>query len=137
MRRLERVGTRNIPVAEAGPQVADVMLRDPRTVAPGTTVGEARAQFENPRVRLVLVADGETFLGAVTRDSLPGDAPDDAPLGPIADGSALRIAPGEPVQRALDEIETRGLDRIPVVDGDELVGLICFNRRHGHFCVDG
>ena len=36
-RRVEcgRVGTRNIPIAEAGPQVADVMLRDPRTVAPG------------------------------------------------------------------------------------------------------
>jgi CBS domain-containing protein len=131
------VGTRNIPIAEAGPRVADVMLRDPRTVAPDTTVGEARAQFENPRVRLVLVADGETFLGAVTRESLPGDAPDDAPLGPIADGSALRIAPGEPVQRALDEIDARGLDRIPVVDGDALVGLICFNSRHGHFCVDG
>ena len=131
------MGTRNIPIAEAGPQVADVMLRDQRTVAPDTTVGEARAQFENPRVRLVLVADGETFLGAVTRDSLPGDAADDAPLGPIADGSALRIAPGEPVQRALDEIDARGLDRIPVVDGDALVGLICFNSRHGHFCVDG
>ena len=129
--------TRNIPIADAGPHVADVMLRGPRTVAPETTVAEARAQFDNPRVRLLLVAEGERYLGAVTRESLPGDAPDDAPLGPIADGSALRIAPGEPVQRALDEIETRGLDRIPVVDGDELVGLICFNRRHGHFCVDG
>ena len=85
-RRLRPVGTRNIPIAEAGPQVADVMLRDPRTVAPDTTVAEARAQFENPRVRLVLVADGERFLGAVTRDSLPADAPGDAPLGPIADG---------------------------------------------------
>jgi len=131
------VGTRNIPIADAGPQVADVMLRDPRTVAPDTTVADARTQFENPRVRLVLVAEGERFLGAITRDSLPADVPGDAPLGPIADGHGLRVAPGDPVSRAMDEITARGLDRIPVVEGDALVGLICFNSRHGHFCVDG
>ena len=32
------------------------MLRDPRAVAPETTVAEARETFENPRVRLLLVA---------------------------------------------------------------------------------
>lgn len=129
--------TRNVPIAEAGPQVADVMLRDPRTVGPGTTVAEAREQFENARVRLLLVADGERFLGAVTRESLPADAAGDAPLGPIADDGGLHVAPGDPVSRALDEITARGVDRIPVVDGGALVGLICFNQRHGHFCVDG
>ena len=129
--------TRNIPIAEAGPRVADVMLRGPRTVEPRTTVGEARAEFENPRVRLLLVAEGERFLGAVTRESLPADADGDAPLAPIAAAGELRVAPGDPVSRAMDEIEARGLDRIPVVDGEQLVGLVCFNRRHGHFCVDG
>ena len=129
--------TRNIPIADAGPHVADVMLRGPRTVAPETTVAEARAQFDNPRVRLLLVAEGERYLGAVTRESLPEDAAADAPLGPIADGNGLRVAPSDPVSRAMDEIAAGGLDRIPVVDGELLVGLICFNSRHGHFCVDG
>src|ERR687898_2765093 len=113
------------------------MLREPGTVAPGTTVAQAREQFENPRVRLLLVADGERFLGAITRESLPPDVADDQALGPLADGAGLRVAPGDPVSRAMDEITARGLDRIPVVDGDALVGLICFNSRHGHFCVDG
>ena len=131
------MGTRNIPVAEAGPTVADVMLREPRTVGPGTTAGEARVQFENPRVRLLLVADGERFLGAVTREGLPADLADDAPLGPVADATSPAVAPGDPVSRAMDEIVGRGLDRIPVVEGDAIVGLICFNSRHGHFCVDG
>jgi CBS domain-containing protein len=131
------VGTRNIPIAEAGPTVADVMLRDPRTVGPGTTVAEAREQFENPRVRLLLVADGDRFLGAVTRETLDDAAAAEAPLGPIAAGAGLRVAPGDPVSRAMDEIAGRGIDRIPVVEGDAIVGLICFNRRHGHFCVDG
>ena len=129
--------TRNIPIADAGPHVADVMLREPRTVAPGTTVAEARAQFENPRVRLLLVADGERYLGAVTRESLPADADANAPLGPIAPAGGMRVAPGDPVSRATDAIAEGGLDRIPVVEGDQLVGLICFNSRHGHFCVDG
>ena len=131
------MGTRNIPIAEAGPSVADVMLRDPRTVGPGTTVAEAREQFENPRVRLLLVADGDRFLGAVTREALDDAAAGDAPLGPIAERDGLRVAPGDPVSRAMDEITGRGLDRIPVVEGDAIVGLICFNSRHGHFCVDG
>ena len=106
------------------------------TVGPQTTAGEAREQFENPRVRLLLVADGDRFLGAVTRESL-ADAPGDAPLGSIADGAGLRVAPGDPVSRAMDEITGNGLDRIPVVEGDAIVGLVCFNSRHGHFCVDG
>jgi CBS domain-containing protein len=129
--------TRNIPLADAGPRVADVMLREPRAVPPQTTVAEARATFENPRVRLLLVADGDRFLGAVTREHVPDGVPDDATLGPVAAGAAL-VAPDDPVDRAVELLDADGGDRLPVVDADgSLVGLVCFNRRHGHFCVDG
>ena len=131
------MGTRNIPLGEAGPTVEDVMLRAPRTVAPDTTVGEARATFENPRVRLLLVADGDRFLGVVQRDAIPDDAADDAPLGGLT-GESDRVAPEDPVDRAMALLDADGGDRLPVVAGDgAIVGLICFNRRHGHFCVDG
>ena len=34
-------------------------------------------------------------------------------------------------------LEAHATDRLPVVGSDRvLVGLVCFNRRHGHFCVD-
>jgi CBS domain-containing protein len=129
--------TRNIPLADAGPCAADVMLREPRAVAPETTVAEARETFENPKVRLLLVADGERYLGAVTRDHVGDEVAGDATLDGLAAEGAL-VRPDEPVARAVELLDADGSDRLPVVSGDgTLVGLICFNRRHGHFCVDG
>ena len=129
--------TRNVPLESAGPRVEDVMLRSPRTVAPETTVGEARETFENPRVRLLLVARGDAFRGVITRESIPPDAPDDQPLDALAGADGALVAPGDPVARAVELLEARQTDRLPVVaDDGAIVGLVCFNRRHGHFCVD-
>jgi CBS domain-containing protein len=130
--------TRNVPLDSAGPHVKDVMLRTPRTVAPDTTVGEAREAFENSRVRLLLVARGDVFLGAVTRESIPEDAADDETLGALAGVDGAVVAPDEPVARAIELLEAGQTDRLPVVaDDGAIVGLVCFNRKHGHFCVDG
>jgi CBS domain-containing protein len=129
--------TRNVPMAEAGPRVEDVMLRGPRTYAPETTVAEARAEFENPRVRLLLLARADTFAGAVTRESVGDDLPGDMPLGELAARDGWQVSPGDPVARAVELLDAEQADRLPVVAGDgALVGLVCFNRRHGHFCVD-
>jgi CBS domain-containing protein len=128
--------TRNVPLADAGPRVADVMLRAPRAVPPETTVAEARATFENPRVRLLLVARGERFLGSVTRaDVGPAVAGADT-LGQLT-GRDARVRPGDSVASAVELLDAAQADRLPVVEGDgTLVGLVCFNRKHGHFCVD-
>jgi CBS domain-containing protein len=129
--------TRNVPLADAGPRVEDVMLRGPRTVTPETTVAEARESFENPRVRLLLLARGDTFLGTVTRESLGDDVAGDVPLGELAARDGWQVEPGDPVARAVELLDAEQADRLPVVaDDGTLVGLVCFNRRHGHFCVD-
>jgi CBS domain-containing protein len=127
--------TRNIPVAQAGSQVADVMLRAPRTVLPTTTVADARRAFENPRERLLLVARGETFVGAIGRDLLAQDIPGDTPVAEL-NLDCVRVAPDDPVSHALALLADEG-ERLPVVGpGEKLVGLVCFNRRQRHFCVD-
>jgi len=128
--------TRNIPVGDAGPSAADVMLREPRAVPPATTVREARETFENPRVRLLRGADGDRCLGAVTREHLGDGVDGDATLGGLVAGSTL-VRPDEPVARVVELLDAKQADRLPVVDdGGRLVGLVCFNRKHGHFCVD-
>jgi CBS domain-containing protein len=130
--------TRNVPLAEAGPRVEDVMLREPRAVAPETTVAAARETFENPRVRLLLVARGDAFLGAVTREGIDPDVAGDTTLGQLAGAGGTLVRPEDPVTRAVELLEAEQTDRLPVVTGDgTLVGLVCFNRRHNHFCVDG
>jgi len=132
------VPTRNVPLQSAGPRVEDVMLRDPRTVGPETTVGQARATFENPRVRLLLVTRDSTFVGAVTRESLPAGAADDEPLGALARDDGALVAPDDPVAHAVELLDARNTDRLPVVGRDgALAGLVCFNRRQRHFCVGG
>ena len=129
--------TRNVPLESAGPRVEDVMLRGPRTVAPETTVAEARAAFENPRVRLLLVARGTTFLGAITREGLGDGLAGDDTLGALAGRGDARVAPDDAVSRAVELLDAHQTDRLPVVaDDGTLAGLVCFNRRHGHFCVD-
>jgi CBS domain-containing protein len=129
--------TRNVPLESAGPRVEDVMLRGPRTVAPETTVAEARETFENPRVRLLLVARGDAFLGAVTRETIGDELGGDVTLEALATEGGALVGPADPVDRAVELLELKQTDRLPVVEDDgTLVGLVCFNRRHGHFCVD-
>jgi CBS domain-containing protein len=130
--------TRNVPLTEAGPRVEDVMLRAPRAVAPETTVAAAREAFENPRVRLLLVTRGDEFLGAVRREGIDADVAGDTTLDQLAGSGATLVHPEDPVDRAVELLEAEQTDRLPVVTGDgKLVGLVCFNRQRGHFCVDG
>jgi CBS domain-containing protein len=113
------------------------MLRGPRTVGPETTVAEARAAFENPRVRLLLVARGDAFLGAITRETIGDELGRDVTLEALATDDGTAVDPADPVDRAVELLELKQTDRLPVVTDDRtLVGLVCFNRRQGHFCVD-
>jgi CBS domain-containing protein len=130
--------TRNVPLADAGPRVADVMMREPRVVAPETTVAQAREAFENPRVRLLLVGRDGAFLGAVTREVVGPDVDGATTLEELAGGDRALVRPDDPVSRALELLDAEQGERLPVVEVDgTLVGLVCFNRKHGHFCVDG
>ena len=57
--------TVHIPVDEAGPTVNDVMMRGAESVGPATPLAHAREVFISPRKRLLLVTDGERFLGTL------------------------------------------------------------------------
>ncbi len=64
--------------------------------------------------------------------------PADAPLGALADTTLSRVTPGEPVARVLELLDADAGERLPVVQEDgTLVGLVCFNRARGVFCVGG
>jgi CBS-domain-containing membrane protein len=125
--------TIHIPVDEAGPTVNDVMMRGADTVGPAMPLAEARAFF-TPRKKLLLVAEGDRFLGTLTPADLPES--DDGPIGPHVNADAPRVAPGDPVSAAMGLVADEGMTRIPVVDAsDQLLGLVCFNRSHEAFCV--
>lgn len=128
---------RNVPVTEVGPFARDVMLSSPETVTGDMTVAEARHLLDNPRLRMLLVADADRFAGAIARERLEGEPDGDLTLERLADHQSPRVRPQETVPRVLELLETADTERLPVVDDDDrLLGLICFNRRKLHFCVD-
>lgn len=126
--------TRHIPIPEAGPAVRDVLLREARAVAPDTPVSEVRETFANPRVKLLLVADGERFLGTLAPDDLP--AAGDGTIAAHVRQDAPRLSADDGVDEALKLVRDTGASRIPVVDADgRLEGLVCFNHARNVFCA--
>ena len=118
-------------------RVADVMLSHPKTLPANATVGDVRAFFENPKVMMAVLVDGDSFRGAIERDGLPPDAAGDA--------SALEFAPDPPtispdsgVEDALDALEGIESRRLVVLDADgtTLLGLVCLNSSRTRFCQD-
>jgi CBS domain-containing protein len=128
--------TRHIPIGDAGPAVRDVLLREARAVAPDTPVREVRETFANPRVKLLLVADGERFLGTISPEDLPGDGDGDGTIAAHVRQDAPRLSAGDGVDAALQLVEQTGASRIPVVDeSGRLEGLVCFNHARNVFCA--
>ena len=127
--------TDHLPLADAGPAVRDAMMFEPRPTPASTTLAEAREQFSNPRVKLLLVTDDGRFLGTITRDDLPAEG--DGELGDFVNAEAPRIDPEAPVTAAVDMLEGTGGNRLPVVDdGGTLLGLVCWDASGRQFCVD-
>ncbi len=122
--------TRHIPLDAAGPTVRDVMLAEARTIPPDTPVEDVRETFANPRVKLLLVADGERFLGTLT----PGAVPAAGTIAQGVDTETPTLAPDDGIERALELLERTS--RVPVVDaGGRLHGLVCLNRGKSAFCA--
>ena len=64
-----------------GLMVADVMLRHPKTLSSSASVRAVRELLARPSVQMVLLADKDVFVGAVTE--LPDNAIDDEPALPV------------------------------------------------------
>ena len=117
--------------------VADAVVRQPKTLPLTTTVGEARAEFADDRVHmLLLTADGFLLGTLVPADLL--DADDDADLALVYAVTSGRTVPptvnAEVMRRVL---VSRGARRRAVVDRDgRLIGLLCLKSSQTGFCSD-
>jgi CBS domain-containing protein len=113
--------------------VRDVMVRRPKTLPAGATVGDLRRLFSNAHVMTALLVDGDSFAGAVDRHSVPDQAPDDSPARSLATSGDV-IGPDLPMAEAVLQLEARGTDRLVVLDGPNLVGLVCLTKDRDGFC---
>jgi CBS domain-containing protein len=117
--------------------VGDVMIASPKTIPPEARVGEVRRLLDRPNVRTVLFAEDGMFRGAIERDGLPADAPDDEAALRYADVRPLTVTPTTPMSQAISLLKDRTEPRLVVLDDDgvTLRGLICVNSRATGFCV--
>jgi CBS domain-containing protein len=115
-----------------GETVRDAMVSDPATLSADATAQEAGACFaENDDVRaLFVVDDGGRLVGVLTRKTLvrevvaAGRAPQEVPLREIAEPPNHTLDASLPLDEGFHRLEDNDLERVAVVEGDRLVGVL-------------
>lgn len=109
--------------------VREALVADPRVVPPSASVREVAELLLRPHVESALVAEDGRLVGCVTRESIVaavarGDELSDRSAGDLADGEVTTIAPDAPLEEALHAMAEQGLERLVVVEGGRLLGIV-------------
>lgn len=125
------------PPALLGKTVGDVLVRHPKTLPIGISVGQARACFTDDHVHLLLLTESGRLIGTLVRTDLREDL-DDAELAlPHSHMSGRTIPADMPAEQARELLVTSGQRRRAVIDDNgTLLGLLCLKRRLTGFCSD-
>lgn len=118
--------------------VADHLVRLPKTLPLTTTVAEARAEFADDHLHMLLLTSNGFLLGTlVPADLLGADSDDDLALvHAVVSGRTVPPTVNAEVMRRV--LVAGGERRRAVVDRDgRLVGLLCLKSSHRGFCSDG
>lgn len=117
--------------AEPPVRVREAMLSEPRSLPATATAQEAGAILSRVEVRSVLVVDeAGALLGRVTREVLvervvaAGAAASSVRVGEIAAPVPLTIDASLEVDEAFRLMEEHDAERLPVLDGGRLVGVL-------------
>jgi CBS domain-containing protein len=107
------------------------MVPEPRTLQAGQTAQEAGQLLARPEVRAVLVCDdGGALAGVITRKTLvrevvaAGRDPRTTAVAEIAEEPIFTLEADTPLEEAFQVLEDRDFERVPVLDGGRLVGVL-------------
>lgn len=124
-------------------KVGEVMSRELRTCAPEDDLGKAAAQMWEGDCGILPVVRGRRVVGVVTdRDicmglTMKGCRPVDRSVAEIMSREVYSCVSNDEVGDALETMADRRVRRLPVVDGEDLVGIVSMNdivthcERHG------
>lgn len=111
--------------------VADVMTRTVRTVTGETTACDLARLFVDRSIGSAVVLDPETdaLRGIVTESDVIGQVADGADVASVTVESfmsspVVTIGPEESIHAAASLMKERSIQRLPVVDGDDLLGIL-------------
>lgn len=121
-------------------KVVDVMTKDPLTVTPGETIGQADELMAENRIRQLPVVEGRALLGIITDRDIRSFLADSSLLDPEERAKTLRtkvkdvmtsepltLSPDDDLKEAVELLIEEKIGGIPVVDGAEgLVGIVTY-----------
>jgi CBS domain-containing protein len=112
------------------PQVRDLMVSEVVTIEPGTSVVDAARRMIQEEKGPLPIVEGDRPVAIVTdRDIIAhvvaeGRDPNSLTVDDIATRELVTIGPDQDVDEARQLMARHELDRILVVEGDRLVGII-------------
>ncbi len=109
--------------------IADVMTKSVISVDASMTINGAAKMMEDTKVGAVVVMENNTPVGIVTdRDfavKIVAHAYDiSTPVKQIMSSPLFSIGPDELVRTAAELMHNRGIRKLPVFDGENIVGII-------------
>ena len=110
------------------PDIVD--KQDIRTLAPSDSVRTAVDLMAERHIGAVLIEDGGKLVGIFTeRDLLTrvvakGENPDATTLAEVMTRHPDCLKPGDTASDALSRMNSKGYRHLPVLDGDQLVGIV-------------
>jgi CBS domain-containing protein len=111
-------------------QIRDVMTSNPTTCPPTATVVDAAKVMAREDVGPVPVVEGDRLVGLVTdRDIIiravaEGRDVQSTKVADIASKDLVTVGPDEDLDRALQLMAQHQVRRIPVVEGERVVGIV-------------
>ncbi len=131
-RFFDRAGpvTRKAPASDlATTEVATIMAVNPITLSPHDSVQEAAQKMRSSEISSLCITEGDELLGIITTGDLVGKvlAEDRAPETALADimTPAPRTLPSTAIgSDVLHMMMEHGIGHIPIVDKDQLVGIV-------------
>lgn len=108
----------------------DAMVTEPLALEGSATAQEAGEAMARPEVRAVFVLDEGRLAGVITRKTLvrevvaAGRDPRTTLLSEIAEEPVATIESDMLLTDAFHVLEERDLERVPVLDGGNLVGVL-------------
>ena len=113
-----------------GTSIKEVMTRDVRACEPNATVAQAAKVMAQEDVGPVPIVEDGRLAGLVTdRDIVvrvvaEGRDPNATTVGEIASTELVTVSPDDDLDEALKLLAERQVRRLPVVEGDRLVGIV-------------
>ena len=111
-------------------QIRDLMTENPSSCERGTPVAEAAKVMARENVGSVPVVEGGKLVGVVTDRDLvvrllaEGRDPQSTTVGEVSSSEPVTLSPDDGLDQALQLLARHQVRRLPVVEGERLVGIV-------------